>query len=88
MTRGDYSPILKLVVTELEKAKVNVAHQDYYQSSIGNFFDILFSQGFASNQIEVDMLDEYIKSFTTGSLDDHKNGSRQWVKNKGPVIET
>ena len=65
VTRGDYAPLLRLVVDELHKAKA-----------------------YASNDTEVAMLDDYIQSFTTGSLDAHKNGSRHWVQNKGPIIET
>lgn len=43
---------------------------------------------YASNQTEASMMEEYVKSFRTGSLEAYKESQRYWIKDKGPEVET
>lgn len=43
---------------------------------------------FASNETEKKMLNFYVDSFMKGSLQAHKDGSREWIKNQSPPVET
>lgn len=42
---------------------------------------------YVANPTQANMLTSYARSFTTGSLQDHKQGSLFWVKDKGPAVE-
>ncbi|KAJ6502555.1 aflatoxin-detoxifizyme [Mycena sanguinolenta] len=43
---------------------------------------------YAANAHQTAMIEGYIKSFETGSIQDHKDASRHWVKDVGPVVES
>ncbi len=45
-------------------------------------------QAYARNPDQKNMLDHYIKSFETGDLGAHKKGSKHWVQDRTPPVES
>ncbi|KAL5490401.1 hypothetical protein ACEPAI_5234 [Sanghuangporus weigelae] len=55
------------------------------QKSVDNLKE---AKKYAANKHQEEMLDGYIESFKTGSIEAHKAASRSWVKDVGPVVES
>ncbi|XP_070530351.1 dipeptidyl peptidase 3 isoform X1 [Cardiocondyla obscurior] len=81
-------PKITLPEETYENAKFKITRGDYSKLMVPVVENLRKAKEYASNQIEKNMLDKYIDHFVTGSLDDHKDGSRLWIKDKGPSIET
>ncbi|KAJ7685164.1 aflatoxin-detoxifizyme [Mycena polygramma] len=43
---------------------------------------------YAANAHQTAMIEGYIKSFESGSIEDHKDASKHWVQDVGPVVES
>lgn len=43
---------------------------------------------YVANDNQRTMLEKYIASFSNGSIEDHKDSQRAWIKDIGPVVET
>jgi len=72
---------------EFEGAKFVVTRGDYSQIMSKIVEEFKLAKNFAANDTEVKMLEKYVESFTTGSVDAHKKGSIHWVNNKSPAVE-
>ncbi|XP_030876052.1 dipeptidyl peptidase 3 isoform X4 [Leptonychotes weddellii] len=46
------------------------------------------AKAYAANSQQEQMLAQYIESFTQGSIEAHKKGSRFWIQDKGPIVES
>nr|XP_044997461.1 dipeptidyl peptidase 3 isoform X3 [Jaculus jaculus] len=46
------------------------------------------AKAYAANSHQEQMLVQYMKSFTQGSIEAHKRGSRFWIQDKGPIVES
>ncbi|XP_064403750.1 dipeptidyl peptidase 3-like [Halichondria panicea] len=73
---------------QFEGSTIAVTRGDYSPLMKSMVDNLKMAQKYASNAHEVSMLEGYIRSFSYGSVDDHKEGSRHWIKNRGPVVET
>ncbi|KXN89266.1 Dipeptidyl peptidase 3 [Leucoagaricus sp. SymC.cos] len=70
------------------KAKVTVEYGDFSPVLQRVNEALREAKKYAANDHQVKMIEGYIKSFETGSIQDHKDASKEWVKDVGPVVES
>jgi dipeptidyl-peptidase-3 len=71
-----------------EKATLKVQYGDFSADLAKVVQALEEAKKYTANDYQTRMIEAYIKSFNTGSIQDHKDGSRWWVKDVGPVVES
>lgn len=67
---------------------VTLVNGDYRELMQLMVNELIIAQPLALNETEKSMIGCYIDSFRTGSIDSHKDGSRFWIKDRNPIVES
>ncbi|KAF8317582.1 aflatoxin-detoxifizyme [Clavulina sp. PMI_390] len=73
---------------EGKEVKITLQYGDFAQEMKNAAAALTEAKKYAANENQEKMLEEYIKSFETGDMEHYKEGSRWWVKDVGPVVES
>ncbi|KAH0839490.1 peptidase family M49-domain-containing protein [Lanmaoa asiatica] len=76
------------LTTQAVNAKLTVEYGDFSESLTKIVAALQEAKKYTANDNQTAMLDGYIKSFETGSIEEHQKGSTAWVKDIGPVVES
>ncbi|KAI5997175.1 peptidase family M49-domain-containing protein [Pisolithus albus] len=69
-------------------ARLTVEYGDFSEPLSKVITALQEAKKFTANETQTKMLECYIKSFETGSIEEHKKGSTYWVQDVGPVVES
>ncbi|KAF8833939.1 dipeptidyl-peptidase III [Paxillus ammoniavirescens] len=69
-------------------AKLTVEYGDFSEALTKVVAALQEAKKYTANDNQSLMLEGYINSFETGSVEEHKKGSTAWVKDIGPVVES
>jgi dipeptidyl-peptidase-3 len=73
---------------DFENTKIRITNGDY-SCFMGRIVQNLTrALPYAANGTQEAMLINYIKHFLNGDINYHKDSQREWIKDKGPVVET
>ncbi|KAI6039215.1 peptidase family M49-domain-containing protein [Pisolithus marmoratus] len=81
-------PMLHDISIASETAKLTVEYGDFSEPLSKVITALQEAKKYTANETQTQMLECYIKSFETGSIEEHKKGSTYWVKDIGPVVES
>ncbi|KZP31688.1 aflatoxin-detoxifizyme [Athelia psychrophila] len=70
------------------EAKLKVEYGDFAKPLQKAVDALNEAKKYTANENQTQMIEGYIKSFSTGSILDHKAASTAWVKDVGPVVES
>ncbi|KZP11993.1 aflatoxin-detoxifizyme [Athelia psychrophila] len=83
-----HPPISHAIKCQGNEATLTLEYGDFAEPLKKVVCALKEAQNHTANEHQYQMIDEYIKSFSTGSIQDHKSASIHWVKDVGPVVES